>query len=109
MASKSTYSRATATPVQLDIDQLRKSKSDGRNGQRIAFKVDGVTYEVPARLPLMFGILLSSGRMWDALRLWLGDEQMESFAASSLTDDEFAELIEGLYGATPGESDPSAS
>ena len=45
----------------------------------------------------------------DGLHDWLGGDQYELFSASDITTDEFGALFEALYGASAGESVPSAS
>lgn len=106
-----TTSKTTEQHVDLDLDALRKAHADGHSpivADR-TFRLDGIVYHVAPRAPFFVASMMNDGDVEGALRLWLGDEQYDSFKASTISVDEFRSLFADVYGIDTGESEPSAS
>ena len=92
--------------IAINLDDFREEHPVDKT----EFVLDGVTYKVPSKLPMFVALKMGDDdALQDGLREWLGAEQYALFSASDITTDEFGALFEALYGATSGESVPSAS
>ncbi|MCT2983702.1 hypothetical protein [Propionibacterium freudenreichii] len=92
--------------IAINLDDLRKKHPVAKT----EFVLDGITFKVPAKLPMFVALKMGDeDALQDGLREWLGGDQYELFSASDISTDEFHALFEALYGASSGESVPSAS
>jgi hypothetical protein len=98
-------SRLPDVEVTVDLDAIRAASTE--NEPTKTFRLGGQVFTVPPKMPVYVGILMSEGKIQDALRTWLGDEQEATFAQLGVNDDEFGALFKGLYGVDAGESSAS--
>lgn len=99
----------TGPSVDVDIDALRAARADGRRTKTL--RVGGQVYQVPARMPAYFGILVAADRAVEAFKFLLGDDAYDAvFKDKFFAIDDIDALITALYGQDSlGEASASAA
>lgn len=101
----------TDTPTRnINLDAKRAARAEARksdeNYQPPSITLGGITYELPAEMPVDFAEHVAAGRFSDGFRALFdemedGDEKFASFMANDLTVDDmkaFSDDLAGLYG-----------
>lgn len=92
----------------IDLDSARVARQEVA-GEPVVLTFKGVDFELPAEMPIEFGLLAQEGEIRKALELLLGDRMPEFFALKpSVKDFEaFSDGASREYGLQVGEAPAS--
>lgn len=81
----------------VDLDAARAARAE-TNGGPLEVVLGGQTFELPAEMPLEVPVLFSAGDLRGGIALLVGDDRVDAFLATGLSDADVEELVRTGYG-----------